>query len=253
MTAVSRSNHQSLRAALLWAGPDAAAAVRRPPRSTASRASAANARDRRSREDTPYRGRRRASERGCGRAMVRRRTGRVTGVEPTLVALGAALEPRRSRSRARTRRRRAHVRDVARATSTRTRAAGRATPPTARRLDPCTRPVDVGGEDPAPARRPRLTDFVREFPLDWHGRTYRFDFAFERRTILETNGAWHDDARLRATTRSGASPAAGYRLVFATWDKVTRRPRRCCRARRDAGGLRGRCRRSGRGPASRSR
>ena len=47
-------------------------------------------------------------------------------------------------------------------------------------------------------------DFVREFPLDWKGRTYRYDFAFPtRRTILETNGRrWHDDAdRLRARQR----------------------------------------------------
>ena len=41
-----------------------------------------------------------------------------------------------------------------------------------------------------------ITDFVREFPLEWNGRTYRFDFAFPARaTILETNGRrWHDDA-----------------------------------------------------------
>ena len=38
------------------------------------------------------------------------------------------------------------------------------------------------------------TDFVREFPLDWNGRAYRFDFCFEQqRTILETNGRrWHE-------------------------------------------------------------
>src|SRR3954471_19436534 len=34
-----------------------------------------------------------------------------------------------------------------------------------------------------------ITEFTREFPLAWMGRTYLFDFAFERqRTILETNG-----------------------------------------------------------------
>ena len=42
----------------------------------------------------------------------------------------------------------------------------------------------------------RITKFVREFPLEWDGRTYLFDFAFEReKTVLETNGRrWHDDA-----------------------------------------------------------
>src|SRR5207244_2646603 len=40
-----------------------------------------------------------------------------------------------------------------------------------------------------------ITEFVREFPLEWNGRRYLFDFAFERdKTILETNGRrWHDD------------------------------------------------------------
>ena len=39
-------------------------------------------------------------------------------------------------------------------------------------------------------------DFIREFPLEWKGRTHRYDFAFPtRRVILETNGRrWHDDA-----------------------------------------------------------
>jgi hypothetical protein len=42
-----------------------------------------------------------------------------------------------------------------------------------------------------------ITDFVREYPLEWCGRTYRFDFAFPaRRLILETNGRrWHDDPK----------------------------------------------------------
>src|SRR4051794_26080213 len=34
-----------------------------------------------------------------------------------------------------------------------------------------------------------ITEFTREFPLAWMGRSSLFDFAFERqRTILETNG-----------------------------------------------------------------
>jgi hypothetical protein len=73
-----------------------------------------------------------------------------------------------------------------------------------------------------------ITGFVREFPLGWNGRTYFFDFAFEReRTILETNGRrWHDDpADYEGDHEKWSVPGRhGYRLVFATWDKVTRRP-----------------------------
>ncbi len=73
-----------------------------------------------------------------------------------------------------------------------------------------------------------LTDFVREFPLAWNGRRYLFDFAFEqRRTILETNGRrWHDDATdYEHDHEKWSVPGRhGYRIVFATWDKVTARP-----------------------------
>ena len=74
-----------------------------------------------------------------------------------------------------------------------------------------------------------ITDFVREFPLVWRDRTYLFDFAFPlRRTILETNGRrWHDDATdYEHDNEKWSVPGRhGYRLVFATWDKVTRAPR----------------------------
>lgn len=73
-----------------------------------------------------------------------------------------------------------------------------------------------------------LTDFVREFPLEWNGRTYRYDFAFPRqRTILETNGRrWHDDASdYEHDNEKWSVPGRhGLRLVLATWDKVTRTP-----------------------------
>lgn len=73
-----------------------------------------------------------------------------------------------------------------------------------------------------------LTDFVREFPLTWNGRTYLFDFAFPyRRTILETNGRrWHDDATgYEHDNEKWSVPGRhGYRIVFATWDTVTTRP-----------------------------
>jgi very-short-patch-repair endonuclease len=73
-----------------------------------------------------------------------------------------------------------------------------------------------------------IDNFVREFPLPWNGRTYRYDFALpERRVILETNGRrWHDDATdYEYDNEKWSVPARhGYRIVFATWDKVTRGP-----------------------------
>jgi len=60
-------------------------------------------------------------------------------------------------------------------------------------------------------------------------RTYRYDFCFERtRTILETNGRrWHDDAGdYEYDNEKWSVPARhGYRIVFATWAKVTQQPR----------------------------
>jgi very-short-patch-repair endonuclease len=75
-----------------------------------------------------------------------------------------------------------------------------------------------------------LTGFRREFPLDWNGRTYLFDFVFPRHgVILETNGRrWHDDATdYEHDNEKWSVPARhGYRIVFATWEKVTRDPSR---------------------------
>jgi very-short-patch-repair endonuclease len=74
-----------------------------------------------------------------------------------------------------------------------------------------------------------LTGFVREFPLEWKGAVYRYDFVFEReRVVLETNGRrWHDDATdyERDNEKWSVPARLGYRIVFATWDKVTRHPR----------------------------
>jgi hypothetical protein len=73
-----------------------------------------------------------------------------------------------------------------------------------------------------------LTSFTREFALSWEGRTYFFDFGFEpQHVILETNGRrWHDDDRdYEFDQEKWSVPGRhGYRLVFATWDKVTRHP-----------------------------
>jgi very-short-patch-repair endonuclease len=73
-----------------------------------------------------------------------------------------------------------------------------------------------------------FTDFTREYPLSWNGRTYRFDFGFERRrTILETNGRrWHDDATdyEHDNDKWSVPGRHGFRIVLATWHKVTRTP-----------------------------
>lgn len=73
-----------------------------------------------------------------------------------------------------------------------------------------------------------LPDFVREHPLEWNGRRFLFDFALlSGRTILETNGRrWHDDAvdYEHDNEKFSVPGRYGYKLVLATWDKVTRRP-----------------------------
>jgi hypothetical protein len=73
-----------------------------------------------------------------------------------------------------------------------------------------------------------ITDFVREFPLDWNGKTYWFDFAsLASDTILEANGKrWHDDPiDYEYNNEKWSVPGRhGLKLVFATWIKVTRRP-----------------------------
>jgi very-short-patch-repair endonuclease len=57
-----------------------------------------------------------------------------------------------------------------------------------------------------------------------------FDFAFTRqRTILETNGRrWHDDAAddEHDNDKWSVPGRHGYRIVFATWAKVTVHPQR---------------------------
>ena len=89
--------------------------------------------------------------------------------------------------------------------------------------------IDARGADAPLARCEPHHGFSREFPLEWEGRTYFFDFAFEReRTILETNGRrWHDDpADYEDDHEKWSVPGRhGYFLVLATWDKVTRRQR----------------------------
>jgi very-short-patch-repair endonuclease len=74
----------------------------------------------------------------------------------------------------------------------------------------------------------RLPRFEREYPLIWDGRTRYFDFAREREhLVLECNGRrWHDDATDYEDDHDKWSIPGriGWRIIFATWDKVTRRP-----------------------------
>ena len=57
---------------------------------------------------------------------------------------------------------------------------------------------------------------------------YRFDFGFEHeQTILEVNGRrWHDDSSdYEHDNEKWSVPGRhGYRIVFATWEKVTQSP-----------------------------
>ena len=75
-----------------------------------------------------------------------------------------------------------------------------------------------------------ITDFRRELPLEWNGRRYHYDFAFEStRTILETNGRrWHDDpSDFEHDNEKWSVPGHhGYRVVFATWNDVVKHPDR---------------------------
>jgi very-short-patch-repair endonuclease len=237
MAAVARSTEQSLRAALLWAGETAAAAGRSaaelyglegvrtavpeivvvPPTRVRSDFVVVH----------------RASHRDALR-LRRHREVLVTGVEPTLVALAASLDAEAFEIACEDARRRGLTSVSAlRSYLTRFAAAGRPGVAPLRHL--------LDELDPRHASRSALEvktrrllvangfrDFVRELPLQWNGRTYLFDFGFEhRRTILETNGRrWHDDpGDYEHDNEKWSVPGRhGYRVVFATWDKVTRRP-----------------------------
>ena len=159
---------------------------------------------------------------------------RVTGVEATLVRLGTLVDDEAMEIACEdARRRRLTSIPALRAYLDRFGCRGRPGVAPIRRL--------LCGLDPVYASRSTLEvktrrllvacgvlGFTREFPLEWNGRTYRYDFAFERtRTILETNGRrWHDDpSDYEDDNEKWSVPGRhGYRLVFATWAKVTKHP-----------------------------
>lgn len=237
MTVVVRSSKQALRAALMWGGDWAVAAgrsaaeiyeldgVKAPspeivlPRDVRFRCSGVVVH--------------RSDDRDA--LMVRRLSGiAVTGIEPTLVSLACTLDAGAFEVACEDARRRRLTSVAAlRAYCDRFGAPGRSGVAKLRRLldqldprQPTRSTLEVRTRRLLVAHG--IRDFVREFPLKWNGRTYWFDFGFERsRTILETNGRrWHDDPSdyERDNEKWSVPGRHGYRIVFATWDKVTRQP-----------------------------
>ena len=239
MTAVRGSNRQALRAALLWAGAGAAAAGR----SAGELYGLEGVRAQKPEIVVPGPSRVRSDlvvvhhVRDRAPLQIRRpRDLPATGPEATLVGLGAMLDNEAFEIACEdARRRRLTTVSALRTYLARFGVAGRPGIVALREL--------LGAVDPEHAARSvlevktrrllvaaGLTEFAREFPLDWNGRTYRFDFAFvHRRVILETNGRrWHDDATdYEFDNDKWSVPGRhGYRIVLATWKKVTREPGR---------------------------
>jgi very-short-patch-repair endonuclease len=156
----------------------------------------------------------------------------VTGVEPTLVALGGILDDEEFEIACEDARRR-RLTSLPALRTYLERFPGRPGSIPLRRLLDELDPVHAARSVLEVKTRRLLvadgiTDFVREFPLVWQGRTYLLDFAFPlRRTILETNRRrWHDDATdYEFDNEKWSVPGRhGYRIVLATWDKVTANP-----------------------------
>jgi very-short-patch-repair endonuclease len=237
MAVVPTSNEQRLRAALLWAGPTAVVAGASAGELYGFEGIAATKpefvvpRDRRVRSASVV-----AHHVGDRRALMVRdvRGFPATGVEATLVSLAHCLDADAFEIACEDARRR-RLTSVAAMTAYLDRWGRRGRPGIA-----ATRAL-VRQLDPVHPSRSTLevltrrllvahgrTHFEREYPLAWNGRTYFFDFAFvEQRTILETNGRrWHDDPvdYERDNEKWSVPGRHGYRLVFATWNKVTRDP-----------------------------
>jgi very-short-patch-repair endonuclease len=236
MAAVKPSSEQRLRAALLWAGDQAAAAGR----SAGERSRLEGVRADRPEIVVPHRTRGRTTFatvlRGDAPALMVRTVGSVptTGVEATLLHLSRVLDDEAFEIAFEdARRRRLTSMPALRRYLERHARRGRPGVTALRQLL-----TELDPEHPARStlevKTRRLLvgngihGFVREFPLTWNGRTYRYDFALpEQRVILETNGRrWHDDATdyERDNEKWSVPGRYGFRIVFATWDKVTRHP-----------------------------
>ncbi|MDQ1455164.1 MAG: hypothetical protein QOH28_784 [Actinomycetota bacterium] len=237
LVAVAPSNTQSLRAALLWAGDDVCAAARSAgevyglegvlAKSPAVVVAGTN----RLRDDGVVV--HRATD--LSALMPRSYRGfRVTGVEATLVALAAQLDAEAFEIACEdARRRRLTSVPALRAYLERHGKRGRPGIAALRALLDELDPVHPSRSTLEVKTRRLLvahgiTGFTREFALEWNRRTYYYDFAFEHdRAILETNGRrWHDDSTdYEHDNEKWSVPGRhGYRIVFATWEKVTRAP-----------------------------
>lgn len=237
-TAVAPSPEQALRAALLWAGPSAAAGGRSAGQLYGLEEVVAPAPE----IVVPAEVRARSPQlivhhaRTRSALMLRQVRGiPTTGPEATLLALAHALDPIAIEVACEGARRRSltsvpALRRYLERFGSRGRPGVRALRELLRQLDPhwpsrsklevLTRRLLVANG---------LTDFVREHPLsDENGRRFRYDFTFlGPRVILETNGKrWHDDpADFQRDQHKWSVPARhGFRLVFATWHDVTERP-----------------------------
>jgi hypothetical protein len=235
MTAVARSNPQDLAAALLWAGERSAAAAASAGEVyglegvRAIRPDLVVDRKRHRRHPSVTTRRPEAGQ------MIRTYRGvRVTGIEATLLALAHDLDVEALEIACEdARRRRLTSIPALNAYLARFAKPGRRGVQPLRallkELDPKTpsrSTLEVKTRRLLVANG--ITDFVREVPLEWNGKRYFFDFGFAPgRTILETNGRrWHDDTTdYEFDNEKWSVPGRlGYRIVFATWDKVTRRP-----------------------------
>lgn len=167
--------------------------------------------------------------------MVRRHRGLpVTGIEATLVALAAELDSQELEIATEDARRRGLTSVPAmRAYLERFGRSGRPGLVALRRLLDVVDPVQPARSQLEVLTRQVLCDhglggFVREHPLVDSGREYFYDFAFlAAGVILEVNGRrYHDDPTdYEHDHQKWSVPARhGFRLVFATWDKVTRHP-----------------------------
>lgn len=236
LVAVASSPEQRLHVALLWAGEQAAAGGL----SAGARYGLEGVRTERPELAPPHGVRARTSYatvyHGDPRALMVRtvRGVRTTGVEATLLRLAHSLDDEAFEIACEdARRRRLTSIPALRAYLDRFARRGRPGVASMRRLldqldprHPSRSTLEVKARRLLVAHG--ITGFVREHPLDWKGCTYRFDFAFPgARTILETNGRrWHDDATdFEHDHEKWSVPGRhGYRLVLATWEKVTRRP-----------------------------
>jgi hypothetical protein len=236
MTAVPQSNEQRLRAALLWAGDDAAAAGRSAGEMYGLENVHADVPElaihsmRRAKSTTVI-----VHHAERNTLMIRTVRGlRVTGVECTLLSLATTLDDEALEIACEdARRRRLTSVPGIRAYLERFGRKGRPGVQVLRRLVDELDPVHAANSTLEVKTRRLLvahgiTAFEREFPLEWNGITYRYDFVFPLEcTILETNGRrWHDDpVDYEHDNEKWSVPGRlGYRLVFATWAKVTRRP-----------------------------